>query len=283
MKLIVNADDFGRSSDINRAVVRAHCEGILTSASLMVAGEAADEAIALAREHPTLAVGLHLVIVDGPAVLPRRTIPDIVDERGWFADAPVRLGLKYAISRACRRQIEAELRAQFERFAASGLPLSHVDGHQHMHMHPAVFKRVLALAREFGARGIRIVSDDLGLALRHDRRNMAAKLIATAVFGALAGYCRHELRSAHLISPRRTYGFLQSGSMDERYVRLVLARCRGAAAEIYFHPTQGERLDRLGPNRQDLHSLLDPLVRKIAEARRLQWGRYADLCWPGHG
>src|ERR1043166_8184955 len=93
VNLLVTADDFGRSPEINRAVIRAHREGILTTASLMVAGPAADEAVALARQNPTLAVGLHLVVVDGPAVLPHEQIPHLTDLSDCFPDNPVRLGL----------------------------------------------------------------------------------------------------------------------------------------------------------------------------------------------
>src|SRR5579864_183500 len=157
MRLIVNADDFGRSSQINRAVLRAYREGILGSASLMVAGDAAEEAIEMARQNPGLAVGLHLVVVDGPPVLPAARLRHLVDDRGRLPDAPVRLGMKYAFSRRARRELAAEVAAQFERFAATGLPLSHVDGHQHMHMHPVVFDLLLPLGTKFGAGRVRIV------------------------------------------------------------------------------------------------------------------------------
>jgi hopanoid biosynthesis associated protein HpnK len=262
--LIINADDFGRSSAINRGVLHAHLEGVLNSASLMIAGEAADEAVEIARQNPGLAVGLHLVVVDGPAVLPPDSIPHLVGPDGRFANAPVRLGLRYAFSRAARRELEAEIAAQFERFAATGLLLSHVDGHQHMHLHPAVFDRMLPLAKRYGAARVRIVRDDLRLALRYDRRHAIGKCMGTLIFAALG----RRARSCGLPSPTRTYGFHQSGQMTEPYVLSAISQMPGGA-EIYFHPTDGPRLDALGPNPGDLSTLLNPAVRTATEARAL--------------
>lgn len=263
-QLIVNADDFGRSTEINQAVIRAHREGVLNSASLMVAGSAAAEAIELAHQNPALAVGLHLVVVDGAAVLPPQQIPHLVDSQGRFPNRPVRLGLRYAFSPPARRDLKDEITAQFERFAASGLALSHVDGHQHLHMHPAVYDLMLPLALKFGADRIRIVRDDLRLALRYDRSHRTAKFVSAAIFAGLAFRCRR----CPIPGPRRTYGFHQSGNMTKSYVLLALQHMQ-EPAEMYFHPTAGPRLDALGPNPGDLETLLSGEFRKAMEVRGL--------------
>jgi hopanoid biosynthesis associated protein HpnK len=263
-QLIVNADDFGRSTEINQAVIRAHREGVLNSASLMVAGPAAAEAIELARQNPALAVGLHLVVVDGPAVLPPERIPHLVDSRGRFPDQPVRLGLRYAFSRRAKCELKDEITAQFEQFAATGLALSHVDGHQHMHLHPVVYDLMLPLARKLIARRIRIVRDDLALALRYDPARRAAKSLSAAIFAALALRCRR----CPIPALPRTYGFYQSGNVTKSYVLLALQEMH-ESAEMYFHPTVGQRLDALGPNAGDLETLLDQEVRAAIEARGL--------------
>ena len=262
-KLIVNADDFGRSTEINQAVVRAHREGALNSASLMVAGPAAEEAVELAHQNPALAVGLHLVAVDGDAALPPARIPHLLDNGGRFPDRPVQLGLRYAFSAAARCELKEEITAQFERFAASGLRLSHVDGHQHMHMHPAVYDLMLPLAQKFGARRIRIVRDDLRLALRYDSSHRTAKWASAAIFAGLAFRCRH----CPIPGPRRTYGFYQSGNMTKSYVLLALQEMN-ESAEMYFHPTTGQRLNALGPNPGDLETLLDAAVRAAVSHRQ---------------
>ncbi|MGQ9768754.1 MAG: ChbG/HpnK family deacetylase, partial [Anaerolineae bacterium] len=108
-QIITTADDFGRLPAINAAIIRAHREGILTAASLMVTGDAWQEAVELARANPTLAVGLHLVVSDGRAVLPPTQIPHLVDASGRFPDDPLRLGLRYAFDRAAQRELAAEV------------------------------------------------------------------------------------------------------------------------------------------------------------------------------
>ena len=144
--LVVTGDDFGFSREVNRAIVEAYERGVLTCASLMINGDAAAEAVALARSHPGLAVGLHLVVVDGKATLPPAKIPRLVDHSGKFRGGPLRVGLRYQFSRDARRQLTQEIRAQIDRFRETGLSLSHVDGHHHLHLHPVVLAALVTLS-----------------------------------------------------------------------------------------------------------------------------------------
>src|SRR5262249_50081865 len=130
------------------------------SCSLMVGEPAAVAAARASRGRPSLAVGLHLTVVQGRAVLPPNEIPRLVDREGRFRDDPVRAGLRYAFDRRGREQLARELRAQFERFGELGLPIAHFDGHLHMHMHPVVFDLAAGLADEAGCRAVRIPRDD---------------------------------------------------------------------------------------------------------------------------
>ncbi|HET8585835.1 MAG TPA: hopanoid biosynthesis-associated protein HpnK, partial [Casimicrobiaceae bacterium] len=137
-KLIVTADDFGAAREVNEAVELAHTKGILTAASLMMSGDAVDDAIARARRLPTLRVGLHLVLVDGKPVLPPAAIPALVDRDGRFPRDLVRAGVNLFLRPDARRQLAAEIAAQFDAFAATGLALDHVNAHHHFHLHPSV-------------------------------------------------------------------------------------------------------------------------------------------------
>lgn len=276
-QIITTADDFGRSRAINAAIIRAHREGILTAASLMVTSEAWQEAVELARANPTLAVGLHLVVSDGRAVLPPTQIPHLVDASGRFPDDPLRLGLRYAFNRAAQRELAAEVTAQFARFAATGLPLSHVDGHQHLHVHPVVFNLLLPLARQYGAHGVRVPADDLWLALRHDRRAAGARIGWALGLGSMLGWCRRRARASGLAVAERVYGVFQSGQMTESYVMTVLRELRTPTAELYFHPSLERLGETLGPNPGDLATLLSPAVRQVIAARGLCLATYASL------
>jgi len=277
--LIVNADDFGRSPEVNAAVVAAHRRGILTSASLMVTGDAAAEAIAMARETPTLAVGLHLVLVAGRAASPPAEIPHLADAAGRFAESPVAAGLRLARP-AARREVEREVAAQLDRFAATGLPLSHVDGHLHLHTHPAVLDVLLPLAARHGARGLRLPRDPLGPALAWDRRHLLQKTGWALAFGLLSRRGARRARGGGLAIPPRTYGLMQTGAMTESYLLHLLAHLDphdAPAAEVYLHPTAGPRLEPLGPNPDKLAALLSPRVRALAEARGFRLTTYAGL------
>lgn len=280
-QVIFNADDFGRSPAINAAVIQAHCQGILTSTSLMAAGGAWEEAVALARAHPTLAVGLHLVVSNGPAVLPHRLIPHVTDLHGRLRDDPLQAGLYYGFSRTARQELAREIEAQFERFAGTGLPLSHVDGHQHLHIHPAIFPMILALALEHGARGLRLPREDVGLTLRLERRQSPLQLLWTIILRLVCGWCAARLHGIRLAVPARVFGTLQSGRMHETYVTGVLRNLQHPTAELYFHPTLDERLEPLGPNRGDWQTLLNPAVRQVIAERGIQPATYTALASGG--
>ena len=137
-RVVFSADDFGLSEAVNEAVERAHRDGILSQASLMVAGPAAGDAIRRARALPSLRVGLHLVVIEGPAISPAAEIPDLVDREGQFPSGQARLGFRYFFRPRVRRQLAHEIRAQFSAFAATGLALDHANAHKHMHLHPTV-------------------------------------------------------------------------------------------------------------------------------------------------
>jgi hopanoid biosynthesis associated protein HpnK len=275
--IILNADDFGRSASINAAVMQAHREGVLTSASLMVAGDAVEEAVALARETPSLAVGLHVVVAGGQAALPSRDIPHLVDGSGCFPNDPLQLGLYYFLSDTAQQELRRELIAQFDRFAATGLPLSHVDSHLHMHMHPTVFNLMLPLAVQYGAYGLRLPRDDLWLSLSHDRQRAGTKAIWATVFGLLSCWGVGRLRDYDLAVTHRVYGLMQSGQMQEAYVVRLLHHLKVPTAELYFHPATVAGGEDLGPNPGDLATLLSPTVRQIIQERAMRLATYPTL------
>ncbi len=282
IQVILNADDFGSSTDVNAAIVHAYREGVLTSASLMVAGDAVEEAVALARSMPGLAVGLHVVVVNGKATLPPAEIPHLVDAHGNFPDNPLSIGLLYALNRAARDELHRELEAQFERFAATGLPLSHVDGHLLMHMHPTVLNLLLPLAERYGACGLRVPRDELVASLPYSPPGLGIKIGWAIAFGLLCRQClrqleRRELGGGRLVVTDRVYGLMQSGHMTEAYVVSVLQRLRLPTAELYFHPACGTARQHLGPNPGDLATLTSPQVRQIIQQRNLQLTTYRAL------
>jgi hopanoid biosynthesis associated protein HpnK len=146
-KLIVNADDLGLTPGVNRGVLRAFQDGIVTSASLLVTGSAFDDAVALARQNPELDVGLHMTLVEEQAVLGREVLPTLVDENGRLPRTSGEFLRRALLARISWDEVEREIAAQIARFQNTGLRLSHLDSHQHLHMFPPVFRIARRLTR----------------------------------------------------------------------------------------------------------------------------------------
>jgi hopanoid biosynthesis associated protein HpnK len=277
LRVIFNADDFGATTEINQAVLLAHQKGVLTSASLMVNGLACHEAIEIAQKTPTLAVGLHLVLVNGRSSLGPETLPHLVDRSGNFSSDALGAGIAYFFSPATRRELTQEIAAQFEKFAATGLPLDHVNGHLHMHVHPAIFPIVLLQAVDHQAAGLRLPRDELIRSLAYRRGAFVNKLLWAVEFGLLNRWALARLEGLPLAVTQRVFGLMESGQMSEAYVSQVLERLPGASAEIYFHPSLNRRTERLGPNRQDFETLTAVGLRQAIVRLNLQLCSYSTL------
>jgi chitin disaccharide deacetylase len=280
-QLIVNADDFGISEEANLAIIRAHKEGILTSTSLMVTGAAFEDAVRLARENPQLAVGIHLVVVMGQSTLPPSEVSSLVDSEGNFPNNPLKAGLKYLFSPRARRELKRELAAQFRKFKSTGLPLSHVDGHLHLHVHPVVFREALELAAKYGARRMRVPVEERALALRFDPTNRALKTVMSILFGGLARYMKPKLYSKGFVFPERVYGNLQSGRVSERYFLYALDNLEAECNEIYCHPSfYADRRDLSKDQEQsqvEFEALISPSVAEKIKTRGISLTNYFEL------
>lgn len=232
----INGDDFGFSTGVNQAIIRAHQQGVLTSTSLMVTGDAVTEAIELAASNPTLAVGLHLVLGLGRSVLSPDQIPNLVDAEGNFPDDPGRAGLSYQFNAKARRELPLEIRAQLEKFRQTGLKLSHVDGHLHLHSHPVVLRHLVELAEEFEIPEIRLPSEELSIAFSIDRSDWITKTVGSVVFTGLRRYGEKLLNPHRIRFADRVYGFLQTGRITEEYLLELIPKITANEIEIYSHP-----------------------------------------------
>jgi len=269
-RLIVNADDFGRSSSINLAVIRAHREGILTTTSLMVNEEAAAEAVALAKENPSLGVGLHLTLLQGHSTLPREQIPTLVNEKKELCECPVLAGFKYFFQPGVRAQLRKEIQAQFEKFAASGLRLDHVDSHHHMHMHPTVLGIVMACAERAGISRMRLTREPLWVNVRNITNRRFTNFGAALIYSALAGRARPAFQRQAIRHPRYVFGLMQNNSVDEGYLEQLLPALPAGDSELYSHPS-------LNGFKHEFDALVSPRVRALVERLRIRLIRYQDL------
>jgi hopanoid biosynthesis associated protein HpnK len=258
IRLIFNADDFGLHTRVNEAVERAHGQGVLTAASLMVGSPGMDEAVAIARRTPSLAVGLHLVLTDGVPVLPAARIAALVQKNGRFRDDMAGLGLALAVSREARAEMAAEIAAQFARFAETGLRADHINAHKHFHLHPLIGAAALRAARAAGFPAMRVPHEIGGPVLQN-------------------AWCR-VMRATGLPAPDRVVGLRWSGAFTAERVLAALRRIPAGVSEFYFHPATSDDVPggALGYRYKDeLAALIDPRV--IEAVRHIPRGGYAAM------
>jgi hopanoid biosynthesis associated protein HpnK len=269
-RLIVNADDFGLSQSVNQAVLRAHHEGILTSASLMVNEPGFAEAVQLAKENPGFGVGLHLTLLQGHSTLPPDKIPGLVNSRGEFPKSPVGVGMAYYFQRDLREQLRAEIHAQFEKFRSAGLLLDHVNGHLHLHLHPIIFNILMENAETLGIRHFRFTRDCLARSRRMSRGHLFYRVSHAVIHDCLSRRARGPLRQRNIKHAQITFGLLQDSRVDEEYILKLLPELPVGDSELYSHPS----LDKF---KHEFEALISPRVREQVQKLGIQLIRYQDL------
>lgn len=235
-RLIVCADDFGRDRAINEAVEIAHRDGILSTASLMVAAPEAADAVARARRLADLRVGLHLVLIDGAPVLPPAEAGGLVWRDGRFDDNQLRAALRWFFRPGMRRRLAAEIDAQFAAFRATGLALDHVNAHQHMHLHPTVARLIVEIGRDYGVKAMRLPYEPAPVL----RRAFPRERHRIPNFPPAVAALRWRLRRAGLASNDYAFGIAWSGGMTEARLLGLLPHLPAGTSEIYCHPATRE-------------------------------------------
>jgi chitin disaccharide deacetylase len=276
--LIITADDFGLDEAVNEAVGQASREGVLTAASLMVAGAAAGDAIHRARSLRRLRVGLHLVLADGFAVLEHRVIPALTDEAGYMSRGMFIKSLRWFALPKVRKQLEAEIRAQFSAFARTGLFLDHVNVHKHFHMHPTLLTMVIRIGREYGLSAIRIPDEPLWFAAR---QNAWSAGVSSSLLKPWVALMKHHVRAAGVFHNDSIFGIASSGAMNESKLLEIIAALPAGVTEVYLHPAT-QQASPLTPSMKryrhsdELAALLSPQVRAALDATHIRRGGYRD-------
>ncbi|MGE0387455.1 MAG: hopanoid biosynthesis-associated protein HpnK [Gammaproteobacteria bacterium] len=276
-RLIVTADDFGLSPAVNEAVERAHREGILNTASLMVGEAAAADAVARARRLPGLRVGLHVVVACGRPVLAPAKIPSIVDAAGRLPASLVGAGFLYGFSRRARRELQAEIEAQFEAYAATGLALDHVDAHCHMHLHPMVLEMILRTGERHGMRAMRLPYEPATYPAAggwYPGRWLNGAFLAPWLLRV-----RRRLHRAGIATADRVFGLYDTGRMTADRTAAVLAALPEGVTEIYLHPAaSGDGPWPLDPAAcaAEFAALIDARVIAAMRGRGVQAWSYSE-------
>jgi len=262
-QLIVCADDFGLDPAVNEAVELAHRDGILTCTSLMMGEGAVGDAVARAKRSHGLAVGLHITLTAGYAVLPSTEIPALVDTQGRFDDNMARAGMRYFFLPNVRRQLKAEIRAQFEAFQKTGLALDHVNTHRHFHLHPTLTKMILGIGSEYGMKSMRVPFEPVSIL----RRAAPAERISTPAYLPWVKILGRRIRLAGMTVNDAVFGLQWSGAMTEDRVLRLIQHLPPGLTELYFHPAtlRSDKLKRLMPDYQhvgEFQTLTSPKVKQ---------------------
>jgi hopanoid biosynthesis associated protein HpnK len=285
-RLIVTADDFGLAVPVNEAVELGHLKGILTSASLMVTAPTAADAVERAHRLPRLAVGLHLVLVDGRPALPPGQIPDLVGADGRFVPDPVRLGARIYLSSRVQAQAEAEIRAQLTAFRATGLHLDHVNGHHHFHLHPTVQAILVRLAREFDIAAVRVPDEPAVVRHRAGRTGQRMRdWLAAFPLRDRTPAMKRRLARAGIRFNDAILGLADSGRVDTARMRELLAVLPDGVTELYVHPAtrRWDSVDALPDTYRpeaELAALVDASVRAAVDASGAILATFGDLAGP---
>jgi len=294
-RLIVNADDFGFTAGVNRAIVEAHTRGIVTSSTLMANGRAFEDAVRLARTVPRLSVGCHVVLIDGEPVLDAAHLPTlaVADSGGArFRDGLISFAFRALAGRLDPGEIEAEARAQIRKLRAAGIDVSHVDTHKHTHLFPAVLRPLLRAARACGVHAVRnpfgprtpLKSSEL-----LTRPNLWTRYAEVRILRTLARKFRDTAQREGMATPDGTLGIVVTGTLDEKLFRAIAEIIPEGTWEFVCHPGYNDDdlksvSTRLRESREtELRVLTMPEARALLLNQGIELISYRDLHSPQPG
>jgi chitin disaccharide deacetylase len=267
-RLIVTADDYGLSPEVNRAVEHAAREGILTGASLMVGGDGFREAVRMAKNLPSLQVGLHLSLTEGRSVLGGSRL----------TTGPTLIGLALQFNRSVRNRIEREVKGQFLLFSKTGLPFEHIDSHHHLHLHPKLLNMVLENAARYHLTSLRVPYEPWEISGSILRGHRVRNRFYREVLAPLSVRCKEKARSAGMLSADGVFGLYQTGEWTEERLLVLMDRLVGwpGTFEVYTHPSDGGESAGI----RELEALVSKKVREKIHRGKIRLVQYRDLATP---
>ena len=276
--LIINADDFGLTSGINRAVTELHSSGVLTSTTLMARAGATSEAIGLALATPSLGVGCHVVLADGEPVLPPDEISTLVDRKtGCFPFKLTHLLARLFSGRIDAEEIEAEAAAQIGLLQSRGLRLTHIDTHKHTHMFPAILRPVLRAARAAGIRAVRNPFEP-AWAVRATSGAGLARCFEVSLLRRLESHCRRIIAEEGFATTSGTIAVVGTGVLNAAAVRSLLSALPEGTWELVTHPGYNDAdLARVRTRLRASRDIEREALQAIREFPRIELISYANL------
>ena len=281
-KVIITGDDFGLAIPVNEAIVEAHRNGVLTTASLMAGAGYFQDAVDRARRHPSLKVGLHLTLVEGRPVLPPEQVPDLVDPVGSFSTRLARAGFKFFFYPGIRKQLEAEIRAQFEVFRKTGLALDHANAHNHMHLHPTVLGLLLKVGKEYGLKAVRVPNEPPLRSWKASRKALWPRLSSWLFLYPWTALMKRRLGRAGLRCNDFLFGMTDSGAMTAGLTLRLIGNLPAGITEFCFHPATRRcaELDQTMPlyrHEDELRALTSESLLQALKAAGVRRIAFSDI------
>ena len=291
-RLIINADDFGLTAGVNRAIVEAHEHGIVTSATLMANGQAVEEAISLAQSRPRLGVGCHIVLVDGAPLLDQTRINSLVDparnaDGPRFREGIGKFGALALLGRLAADEIEAEATAQIRKLQAAGIPVTHLDSHKHTHLFPRILRPLLRAAKSCGVRAIRNPFERIQGSQLAASPSVWRRWTEVGILRSLARQFREAVQQAGISTPDGTLAIVATGTLNQRLLRLMVENLPDGTWELVCHPgyndvdLQAVRTRLRESREQELRLLTSPSTRDLLKANGVEAVSFRELTVAG--
>ena len=284
-RLIVNADDFGYTSGVNRAILEAHLRGVVTSSTLMANGAAFAEAAQLAQTAPRLSVGCHVVLTDGEPVLGAEQLRSLTTA-ARFRDGMVTFAARAITGRMHAEEITAEASAQIRKIQSAGIAVSHIDTHKHTHLFPKILRPLLKAAADCGVRAVRNpFGPRLPLRSSHPlaRPGLWARYVEVRILGGFAGKFRETVDREGFITPDGTLGIVVTGALDETLFHAIARSIPEGTWEFVCHPGYNDADLQAGKTRlrasreTELRVLTLPAAREVLAQQGIELISYREL------
>lgn len=279
-QLIVNADDFGLTSEVNHGIIQGFKKGIVTSTSLIAVGEGFFNAVQLIKKNPLIDVGAHLTLTEESAILSKQEIPTLVDDFGKFRKNTYQFFYDYMRKRILKNEVKKEFEAQIEKIYNSGIKISHIDSHQHVHLLPDILDIILELAKKYGITYIRCPNERIEFSNIFIAKKIP-RLIQQIALNSFCFFARNRLKR---YAVDHFFGFFDGGHLEKCRLLKILAKQNNGISEIMCHPGShcngktSEKYSHWNYNWQDeLNCLLDKDVINLIKQKRIKLISFSEI------
>jgi chitin disaccharide deacetylase len=282
-RLIVNADDFGLTPGVNRAIIEAHTRGIVTSATLMANMPAFDEAVELAKAHPRLGIGLHFNLTQGRPLAPPHLVRSLINPHGEFLGTSTKLAGRWAVGQLRSKEVIVELRAQIEALLNAGLTVTHVDSHKHAHALPPIWKILSETLSSYGIQALRRPHERLRWGLAFGSPKLFKQSLTATALGWLSANNSRRTPAHAVCLTDAFFGVAQTGFWSQAWLLNLLAQLPAGTSELMCHPgyDDGEleqAQTRLRASREtELRLLIDPEICVAVTAQNIELVHFGQL------